>query len=190
VVQAPRRRLLRALRRQCLQLIETIKEDNVILLFKVKFSDDTYTLGFYDTTNEVYYDMWRDSSHSEVTTKPLENIVLQNYLNLTCSLTIEERRSMIFFVDDDDKPFFENAPLVKYEYRQKSTSEGKPSYIYKLFDKSKYFGELKNVAPFLRKLPLGANASDEAIQMAKRLGIDLPSGYTLVRGFKRVFYTK
>jgi hypothetical protein len=47
-----------------------------------------------------------------------------------------------------------------------------------------------SVKSFLRRLPANTTSSDEAIEVARKLGIDLPIGYTMVRGFMKEVYKK
>jgi hypothetical protein len=174
-----------------LYLKEVIKNETIVLLFRVKFSDGTYTSGYYNTEQEIFYDMWKESSHAAITHVPLENIVLQNYVNLTCNLTKEERNDLVWFkeVRDVDKlsDRFFIKPMVYYEIKEQYEGS-KNGGVIRNFDRRKYIADLMNIQPFLRNLPTGANASAEAIKTAKKLGIELAAGKTLVRGFIKKVY--
>lgn len=174
-----------------LYLKEVIEEATVVLLFRVKFSDGSFTSGYYNTKDEVFYDMWKESSHAEVTHIPLENIVLQNYLNLTCNLCKEEKESLFWFAEVKHISKLSNMsfaePTVYYEIKEHYVGS-RNGVITKNFDRAKYIAELMNIQPFIRKLPIGATASKEAIEIAKKLGIELPIGKTLVRGFVKKVY--
>ncbi len=172
-----------------LYLREVVKE-KLVLLFRVKFTDGTYTSGYYNSEDRVFYDMWKESSHASITHIPLENIVLQNYLNLTSELTKEERQELVWFKEVKDIAMFNyngSNPMVYYETKERNGSL-KGEVTARHFDRSKYIAELMNIQPFLRRLPTGATVGEEAIEVAKKLGIDLPKGMTLVRGFSKQVY--
>jgi succinate dehydrogenase flavin-adding protein (antitoxin of CptAB toxin-antitoxin module) len=115
----------------------------------------------------------------------IENIVLQNYLNLTCDLTTEEREEFINFVEEDDP----SLPVMIYSKKEKVSESSKESH-FRVFDRREYRAELKGVKGYIRKLPLGATASDEAIANAKRLGIELRTNETFVTEFIKKVYKK
>ncbi|MBK5240258.1 MAG: hypothetical protein JJD95_03475 [Clostridium sp.] len=172
-------------------LMEVIEDDTVILLWKMKFSNNTYTSGFYDTKNETFYDMYKESSAWETTHIPMENVILQNYINITCTLTMEERQELVWFNEVKDIVKLNEShglnPMVYYEIKEHN-ARVRGEVITRHFDRSKYIAELMNIQPFLRRLPIGANVGEEAVEVAKKLGIDLPKGYTLVRGFSKKVY--
>lgn len=172
-------------------LTEQIVDDNVILIFKVKFSDNTYTLGFYDSEHEVYYDMYVDSTHEDVTTKFLRGLVLQLYLYVTCELTEEEFIKYCWFIPVQDLKDVKDdvQPYVEFSIFEKSLIKHREVSIERHFNKSDYIATLKNIKPFLRKLPVGASASEEAISMAQKYNIELPAGYTFVKGFNKKVYS-
>ncbi len=175
-----------------LYLREVIENEKIVLLFRVKFSDATYISGYYNTVDKVFYDPFKESSHSEITHVPLEQIVLQNYMNLTITLSSDERNELFWFKEVKDSEAaidFYSEPTVYYEVKEHS-AKGNQTHT-RHFDRSKYIAELMKIQPFLRRLPVGASASQEAIKVAKKLGIELPKGMTLVRGFiKKVYFNE
>lgn len=173
-------------------LLENIIDDSVILLFKIKFEDGTYTTGYYDTINKIFYNMWKDSNREEDTHDVIQNIILQNYLNLTCSLTTEEKDGLLLFNEIKDlnlKEYNKLIPYVYYEIKEEfKDSKGKITYESRHFDRSKYIAEIMDIKPFIRRLPMNATASIEAMELAKKLGIELMPNQTLVRGFQKKVY--
>lgn len=173
-----------------LLLKEIVENETVVLLFRMKFVDGTHTSGYYNSNEGIFYDAWKESSHNWCTHIPIENIVLQNYLNLTCSLDKEERQGLLWFKEVRDLKELDttsNEVLIYYETKETSAKD-KGQAVSRHFDRAKYIAELMNISPFLRKLPVGANASEEAIEIARKLGIELSKGYTLVRGFIKQVY--
>lgn len=55
----------------------------------------------------------------------------------------------------------------------------------KILSISEMYSEEVHLNPFIRKLPTGQSASDNAKSLAKRLRVDLPDGYTIVEGHNR-----
>ena len=172
-----------------LLLLEVVENDNIVLLFKVKFSDETYTSGYYDTVNEIFYDMWKESNYADLTHIPLESIVLQSYLSLSCELTKEERLNLVWFKEIKDVNNLNVLDVTTVYYEIKEHSGKGAEGCTRHFDRSRYIAQLMDIKPFLRNLPNNASASEEAIATAKKLGITLPRGKTLVRGFTKKVYT-
>lgn len=55
----------------------------------------------------------------------------------------------------------------------------------KILSISEMYSEEVHLNPFIRKLPTGQSASDNAKSLAKRLRVELPDGYTIVEGHNR-----
>lgn len=55
----------------------------------------------------------------------------------------------------------------------------------KILNISEMYTEEVRLNPFIRKLPVGQNASDGARKLANRLKVELPDGYTIVEGHNR-----
>ena len=55
----------------------------------------------------------------------------------------------------------------------------------KILSISEMYSEEVHLNPFIRKLPTGQSASDNAKNLAKRLRVELPDGYTIVEGHNR-----
>lgn len=55
----------------------------------------------------------------------------------------------------------------------------------KILSISEIYSEEVHLNPFIRKLPTGQSASDNAKSLAKRLRVELPDGYTIVEGHNR-----
>jgi hypothetical protein len=172
---------------QELYMKEVLVEGKIILLFRVKFDDSTYTNGFYNVSNKYFYDTWRGSSHSEFTHIPLQNIVLQSYAMFSCKLE-EHEKDWVMLDETKDLDSATLLPLVKFESNETTVKFGERGH--RDFNKIDYNTEFRHIESFLRTLPSGASASDEAKETAKNLGIDLPKNKTFVKDFRKKVYVK
>lgn len=158
---------------------ETVVDDNIILLYRLKF-EGGYLGGYFDTKRELFYSPWKDSDYKENYSEPLKCIILQAYMYLTCGLTKEAI----------EEHYLLNLLGVTYDIKVIDRTSKRERVRYEPYDRSKYLAELIDIQPFLRHLPIGAVASDEAQALARKLGITLPKGMTLVRGFRRKSWVK
>lgn len=168
-----------------LYLREIFRDDTLILLWRIKDIENSYTSGFFDTEEEVFFSVWRESTARVRAHSPIESIVLQQYLRLTTPLNEEEESSLFKFneVRTEEQGEKSTEPTVYFSITEKK--EGTKTGVRRPFDRKKYIADIVNIHPFIRNLPVGAVASEEALLLAKRLGIQLPPGKTLVRGFQR-----
>lgn len=167
-----------------LYFTETIVEDSIVLLWRMKNHQGEYIFGYFDTSKEVFYSPWQYSSGDKFNHIPLRRLILQKYLYLTCTLTEEEKIAFLKFIPTKDMTTEIPVPLAFFHYREKVNPRD-PVLTRRPFDRAKYLADIISISPFLRNLPKGAVASDEAIETARRLGIILPKGKTIVRGFNR-----
>lgn len=169
---------------------EIFRGDSIILLWRMKKLDDTYFFGYYDTSSSIAFSPWKDTTSTVETHIPLMSIILQHYLKLTTPL-LKEEEAELFHFHDTNEPEKPGLIAPKISYSIKESVPGKPHETRtRPFDRKKYIADLVNINPFLRNLPQGAVASDEAIERARRMGINLPPGKTLVKGFSRKSWHK
>lgn len=76
---------------------------------------------------------------------------------------------------------------VRFEYKKQTKSKNDETE-FRYFDKSNYQEIEVHINPFIRKLPVGAVASDEARAFARELGYKLKPGETFVRPHSRRTY--
>lgn len=174
-----------------LYLKEIIKDDTVILLYRIQTKDNTYLWGYYDTQNQFFMSLWRESNARLEGHYILESIVLQQYLRLTTAMLKEQEQEFFQFTElknAEEGPLY-STPAVYYSV-QTEKRKGKRDYARRYFDRKKYIQDVINIHPFLRNLPAGRTASEEAINKAKKLGITLPPGKTFVSGFRRASWKK
>lgn len=167
--------------------------NNIILLFKIKLLDGTYSSGFYDIIKDVGSTMWHDSSQAK-DHDYIMNLILMNYVLLVTELrgNHEELDNFIVVVDDIEKvDLFSRKIFVQYDVLIKN-NKGKTERVksgWKL-NKDEYSVIPKSMGLSTRKLPVGWNASEEAIARAKEIGITLAEGETFVRAFEKKVYKK
>jgi hypothetical protein len=149
-------------------LREKFHNDNLYLMYRIK-ADNKYQIGFYDVIEEFFTSHFLDDKKeaSLMLHKLLENFILELYAVLTAGADVPwEFR---FSIDE----------------KSDSATSGEKSY-----SKSDYDRKIKSFDISTRKLPMGANASADAIQKALKYGIQLDNGYTFVSGFDRAVRVK
>ncbi|EOU1651067.1 hypothetical protein OQL15_000976 [Clostridium perfringens] len=160
------------------QDIESIKEilfmekflDNgVVMLYRLKMNNGRYTSGFYDINNEFFFSVWRGSLEGEICHKMIENFVLEAYLRVTTNR-----------IDNEEDLGYYNNFNFYYKYDDELSQVSKKKYR-----KGEYFKEITKIKPYIRKLPQGAKASDEARELALKYGYLLEDGETFVNEFKK-----
>ena len=170
---------------------EVIKNDEVVLLYKVTTKVSGEFSGFYRTKTQLFYSIF-DYSNQQESHYDLENFILENYMILTCDYVIDKKKNYAIAQSDDIYHDFHYPyqPLVSYTYKlpQKKTSVG--SGKRRKYVKEEYQEELRTRSGYIRRLPEGQNASDEARERAEALGLFLPDGRTFVRSHEYHVYTK
>jgi|GEM_PF-5191192 len=73
--------------------------------------------------------------------------------------------------------------MVSYQYITKRTSGFHG--ILKTYNKDTYTMEQKSISGYIRSLPDGQQASEDAVAYAKQLGYELPPNKTYVRPFQK-----
>lgn len=170
---------------------ETIRFNEVVLLFKIVTDADGEYSGFYWTKTQIFFSgcnctVFEDGGN------PIENFILENYMVLTCDYKIDRKRNFALKQTDPDKFekefYYPEQPLVCYSYKKAGNDKsGSRSYKYV---KEEYKEELCTRSGYIRKLPEGQHASAGAAQTAKELGFSLPAGKTFVRSHDYHVYVK
>lgn len=169
---------------------ETIRFNEVILLFKVTTDRYGEYSGFYWTKSQLFFSgcNYADVKDGSSLT---ENFILENYMVLTCDYEIDRKRNFALKQTDMDKFkkefYYPGQPLVCYSYKKAGGKSGSRRYKYV---KEEYMEELRTRSGYVRRLPEGQRASTEAVQAAKELGFNLPEGRTFVRSHDYHVYVK
>lgn len=145
--------------------------DRIYLLYRIKVND-SYLSGYYDTQDCFFYSYFKDShgDNNKINKHHflLENYILELYSILTTDIEIEAE--------------------LDYIEEEESKSQGK--IITRKLNRNNLSSIYTEIEPYIRKLPFGAVASDEAILLAKKYGIKLSNDETFVRGFTKQVYKK
>lgn len=173
-------------------LKEYFMDNQIYLLYKIINKDDEGFYGVYDIKNDFFYSLYKDSTGEEKYHSFIENFILENYCHLTTDIEIDKKRNMALQIVDnieDNNFHYPYQPIVQFVYKDnKNYSSNKDAKTLKNYDKKKYKEETITINPYIRRLPDGAIASDEAIERAKDFGYELAKGETFVRPFKRKTY--
>ena len=171
--------------------LETVRFNEVVLLFKVVTDWGGECSGFYWTKNQVFF-AGCDRAGEKDRGNPLENFILENYMVLSCDYEIDRKKNFALKQTDlgqiDTEFYYPGQPLVCYSYKNTgSNKNGRRSCRYV---KEEYKEELRSRSGYIRRLPEGQCASVEAVQTARELGLDLPEGRTFVRSHDYHVYVK
>ncbi|PLS15059.1 hypothetical protein CVD28_24580 [Bacillus sp. M6-12] len=175
---------------------EVFTENRIVLLYKVTATNGKEFCGFYDNKLELFYSPWDSTDFGGIYHRAMENVILESYCYLTTDIDEKikgmeiERRLYL----KQEVPVLSTKPLpsVEFLYEEKDESEqskNKEKQL-RLFDKRNYKEGKVTIHPFVRRLPAGAKASDEAIALAKSYHYVLREGETFVRPFERTSYRK
>ena len=161
---------------------ETLYQDTIYLLYRLDTIDGDYS-GYFDTKTGFFYTILFDASSGPMIPHALTSLVL--YLYGCCVLDNEEIQfdllSGSFSVSGTPviaKSYFKGGQLRNI-YR-KSTGM--------IRDDDKYSKEDRAIQGYVRKLPSGQSASEEAKEYAEKLGYNLRSDETFVRPFIKSVY--
>ncbi len=104
---------------------------------------------------------------------------------LTCDYEIDRKKNYaIRQVEDFENEFhFPYQPLAVYNYIKKEMPDNKTKTRSKecKYNKAEYYEEVRTRSGYIRRMPQNQHASEDAVQYAAQLGVELPSGKTFVR---------
>lgn len=171
-------------------LFKEVFEDNqVYLLYKIENNNDEGFYGMYDIKDEFFYSIYKDSTAEAKYHTFIENFVLESYCYLTVDVEVDRKRNLSLSIVDnieENNFHYPEQPVVQFMYKEKTTSSN-DSNEKKLrnYNREKYKEETISINPYIRKLPEGAFASEEAINRAREFGYELEAGETFIRPFTR-----
>ncbi len=161
-----------------------------VLLFKITFRDGTCSSGFYDTKYKTFYTSWFGATPEDIaTSQRLENFILENYWHMTCDVDITKKKAIALHVVGKDKELYQEQPIVEFILPETYRGTQKKSRTTR-FKRDEYVKRWSDIKPFIRKLPEGREASEEARQRAREMGYILKEGETFVRAHKKTVYKK
>lgn len=172
---------------------EVFYQGEIVLLYRVSTYYNGEHSGYYHTKSQTFYSIYEHTNRSEWH-RNVENFILENYMVLTCDYDIDRKKNYaIRKVGKLDGEFhYPYQPLATYLYEAsakcKKSAGGKSRC--RVYDKENYEEELRTRSGYIRNLPDGQHASEEARQYAYELGLDLPEGKTFVRSHEFKVYRK
>lgn len=176
---------------QTLLLKEIVYEDEVILLFKLTLADFGDWSGFYNTATQYFFSPLIESQHEDIK-HFVEAFVLYFYAAAVLDDEYSDDSASThfhnFIYDIGGKSFGKGGALRRTDG---SEPEGYRPASGQRHDSEKYELRDRPINGFVRKLPDGQKASDEAKERAARMGYELADDETYVSPFIRgTFYLK
>lgn len=175
---------------------EKIIDNDIFLLYKIKFSNNKCSAGFYDTKEQIFFSAWTHGVEKAnlILSTNIENFILENYWHLTCNTEITHKKTTALNIVSDinhiDTPYYIEQPLVQYITTKTNIKNEKSITSIHNFVKENYSIVPKEINPYLRKLPHNATISEQAFKKAKEKGIIVPEGMTYVDKFTKKVYRK
>lgn len=158
------------------ELNELFIENELFIYFKVRTKKDEEFNGFIElstlSVNSMFSELVPDTDTA------IGDLIFEVYALITSDIFKSETRH------DDLKMVFHYKEAIDF----KSNIMNKNSINHRNLEN--YQEELIDINYFIRKLPEGATASDEARELAQKYGFELSDGETFVRKFKKTIYKK
>lgn len=156
-------------------LKEVFLENNLFVLYKLtNYKGESFT-GFYDMKDDFFVSPYTEYSEFTYLHNAVKNLVLETYIICTTDIDVSETR-------------FEEYQMKILKTVEKDIDNIKRCY--KKYDKDKLVASSSEVNSYIRKLPMGATASEEAKESAKMYGLELKPGETFVKSFEKTVYKK
>lgn len=175
-----------------LHFSEILRNNEIVLLYRVVTKENGEYSGYYHTKSQVFYSIFEHSNRPEWHERA-ENFILENYMVLTCNYEVDRKknyaiRQVDFFEGEFYYPY---QPLAVYSYKADGENKDRKNKGYsRKYVKEEYQEEMRSRKGYIRRLPVNQHASDAAIQNALDLGLELPEGMTFVRSHEYRVYRK
>lgn len=171
--------------------METIHNEQIIMLYHVFTHTNGEFSGYFNTKNQVFFSIFEHTNQSGWHTE-LENFILECYMILTCDYDIDRKknyaiRQVAQLEGEFHYPF---QPLAAITYQVREEGQGNRQKKNRNYDKRNYQEEFRHRNGRIRNLPVGQHASDKAQQYALDMGYCLPPGKTYIRAYKYRVYCK
>lgn len=170
---------------------EVLYHNEMVLLYKVTTQDNGEYTGYYHTKSQYFYSIYKGTD-KDIWHDKIKNFILENYMILTCEYEIDRKKNYaIRQVDRLQNEFhYPEQPLVIFNYQSTSEKGASDTAHKRKYVKEEYQEEMITRCGYIRRLPIGQHASEEAIQNALSLGLELPEGRTYVRSHEFTVYRK
>lgn len=150
-------------------------QDNLFLIYKLTNKDGKSFTGFYDVNDNFFVSPYTEYSEYSDLHNDIKSLVLESYIICTT------------YIDKEKTRFYE----FKMEISKTVEKDVKTiQRYYKKYNKDNLLISCAEVNSYIRKLPPGATASEEAKENAKKYGIELKLNETFVKSFEKTVYKK
>lgn len=172
-------------------LFKEIVVNNIpYMIYKIELTKNKYISGYYNINNQLFTSPWSLDPWDLVTSKSnssIENFVLEVYSYLTTDIDITNPYGLKVVRDIDNYINFEEGiPYIEVFIKDKKINDIKPNKSYvKHLDKTKFVQIEKTIDYYIRKLPIGESASEDAKEQARKYGYELKPNETFVRTFTK-----
>ena len=170
---------------------EVYYHNEIVLLYKVTTLNNGEYSGYFHTISQYFYSIYKGSDR-DIWNDKIKNFILENYMILTCAYDIDRKKNFaIRQVESFHKEFhYPDQPLVVFNYSRTLGKTLADCSQKRKYVKEDYQEEMITRCGYIRRLPVGQHASEEAIQHAIALGLELPEGRTYVRSHEYTVYRR
>lgn len=158
-----------------IELKEVFFNNSLYLLYKITNSKNESYTGLYDTKDDFFVSPYTGMSNEKVLHDRLKYLILEIYIICTTDIDKDLTRFYDFQMNIKKSPIKDVNNIKRY---------------YKKYTRDDLIKDLAEVNSYIRKLPIGATASEEAIENARQYGINLKPGETFVKSFEKTIYKK
>lgn len=156
-------------------LKEIFLEDNLFLIYKLTNNEGKSFTGFYDIQDDFFVSPYTEYQEHSYLHNAIKSLVLESYI--ICTSEIDKNKTRFYDLQMNISKFVEKDVNTIKKY-------------YKKYNRDNLLLSSTEVSSYIRKLPIGSTASDEAKENAKKYGIKLKSNETFVKAFEKTVYKK
>lgn len=174
-----------------IRFAEILHNGEIVLLYRVITDGNGEYSGYYKTKSQEFYSIFEFTERKEWHDQ-VENFILENYMLLTCSCSVQHKRNYAIRQVDSfsGEFFFPYQVLATYSYYHRENRGKASEKCTRKYVKEEYLEEIRTRKGYLRRLPTGQRASENAVKNALSIGIELPNGMTYVRSHEYVTHVK
>lgn len=154
---------------------EVFLEDNLFLIYKLTNKEGKSFTGFYDINDDFFVSPYTEYSEYSDLHNDIKSLVLESYI--ICTTDIDKEKTRFYELKMGISKTVEKDVKTIQRY-------------YKKYNKDNLLLSCAEVSSYIRKLPPGATASEEAKENARKYGIELKPNETFVKSFEKTVYKK
>lgn len=158
-----------------IELKEVFFQNNLYLLYKITNVENKSFTGFYDIEGDFFVSPYTGMPNFIDLQNQMRNLILESYIICTCDIDRNDTRFYDLHMHINENPNKDINAIKRY---------------YKRYNRDNLIAKSTEINSYIRKLPVGSTASQEAIENAQRYGIMLKPGETFVKAFEKTIYKK